>query len=76
MSMMPLGGVRRIDRKPIHRSAWNRYSPKFAKNNALNGTKFIAYSSPLAKVAALVNKAALVSPTLMERRSLALTIGK
>jgi hypothetical protein len=28
MSMMPLGGVRRIDRKSIHRSAWNTNSRK------------------------------------------------
>jgi hypothetical protein len=27
--MMPPGGVRRIDRKLIHRSAWNRNSRKF-----------------------------------------------
>src|ERR687890_1701962 len=27
-SMMPPGGVRRIDRKLIHWSAWNRNSPK------------------------------------------------
>src|SRR5215204_1583122 len=30
MSMMPLGGVRRIDRKPIHPSAWNSNSRNFA----------------------------------------------
>ena len=29
----------------IHRSAWNKNSRKFAKNNALNGTKFIGNSS-------------------------------
>src|SRR5215217_4918099 len=30
MSMMPPGGVGRIDRKLIHRSAWKGNSPKFA----------------------------------------------
>jgi hypothetical protein len=38
--------------------------------------EFIANSSLFARVAALVNKTGLVSPTLMERRFLALTIGK
>jgi hypothetical protein len=30
MSMMPPGGVGRIDRKLIHRSAWKKNSQKFA----------------------------------------------
>jgi hypothetical protein len=39
----------------IDRSAWNRNSRKFAKNNALKGTKFIGHSSPVASVAVLDN---------------------
>ena len=34
----------------MQRSAWKRRSEKFAKNNALNGTKFIGDSSALASV--------------------------
>jgi hypothetical protein len=46
----------------IHPSAWNRNSPKFGKNNALNGTKFIRNSSPLPTVSALSDSARLESP--------------
>jgi hypothetical protein len=49
------------------------HSPKFAKNNALNGTKFIANTSPLATVVALADVAGLTglapsSPLQGERR--------
>src|SRR5215208_994657 len=45
--LKPLTGTLTISpARLIHRSAWNRNSAKFAKNNALNGTTFIRNSSP------------------------------
>jgi hypothetical protein len=43
----------------IHPSAWKRNSAKFAKNNALNGTKFIADSSLIISMGAKQNRAEL-----------------
>ena len=40
-------------RTPLRRSSHSAHSQKFAKNNALNGRKFIGNSSPLASVDAL-----------------------
>jgi hypothetical protein len=61
-------------RAPIHRSAWNKNSANFAKNNALNGTKFIGNSSPLVIMRASLEErqlgyrtaVGLTSPALMK----------
>ena len=50
----------------IHSTSGKRNSTKFTKNNALNVTKFIGNSSPLATVVALYNSVGLITPPFVK----------